>query len=192
MVENFKNFESHFNELPLLEKCKTNDIKQINLKKLDEPLQVKKEIINRNELTFVEKSWIKLESGWPNEIIDNLSSMEEYKHYKNIGLVEMKIGDKPCLVKSDIDFNKKDAFGKTNAERMAQGKAPLDNEGRPIELHHIGQHNDSPLAQLTRDEHRGEGVDTLLHNKTKASEIDRAAFDKEREDHWRDFQQLNS
>ena len=54
------------------------------------------------------------------------------------------------MVKNDIDLTKEDDFGRTNLERMKQGLAPLDKDGNPIELHHVGQKMDSPLAELTR------------------------------------------
>ena len=44
---------------------------------------------------------------------------------------------------------------------------------------------DSPLAELTRNEHRGKGNDTVLHNKQKESEINREDFAKERAEHWK-------
>lgn len=75
-------------------------------------------------------------------------------------------------------------MGRTNRERAEQGLSPINKDGKVIELHHIGQHADSPLAELTTEEHRGKGNDTILHNKTKESEIDRQAFAKERNEHW--------
>ena len=74
-------------------------------------------------------------------------------------------------------------MGRTNEERANQGLAPI-NGGEVIELHHIGQHTDSPLAELTREEHRGKGNDAILHDKTKESEIDRQAFAREKNNHW--------
>ena len=191
MIENFKDLEVRFKETPLLEHCKLKDITKLDVTRLDMPLLKKGDINSRNELNFIDRSWIRLDSGWSNEIVRNLASFEEYNHYKEIGLEEVMVGDKPCLVKQDIDFNQKEPIRKTNEERMSLGKAPLDRDGRPIELHHIGQHDYSPLAQLTMEEHRGEGVDTILHEKNKVSEIDRSAFDKERANHWKQFQQLN-
>lgn len=52
-------------------------------------------------------------------------------------------------------------------------------------MHHIGQKPDSPLAELTTEEHRGAGNDTILHDKQKESEIDRNEFAKERKEHWK-------
>ena len=138
----------------------------------------------QRELTAEEKARIKDETGWSDEVIDAIGSMEEYEIYKNAGLVEAKIGDKVCLVKPDIDWNQKDGLGRTNKELAEQGMAPLDKNGKPIELHHIGQKQDSPLAELTKEEHLSNGNDTILHDKTKASEIDRSAFARERAVHW--------
>ena len=126
---------------------------------------------------------IKEETGWSDEIINAIRYREEAEVYKNAGLVEAKIGGKSCLTKPDIDWEQKDAMGRTNEERANQGLAPI-NGGEVIELHHIGQHTDSPLAELTREEHRGKGNDAILHDKTKESEIDRQAFAREKNNHW--------
>ena len=136
-------------------------------------------------LTDDEKQRIKEETGWSDEIIDSIGSWEEYEIYKNAGLVEQEVNGRPCLVRNDIDWDQKDAYGETNRERVEKDKSPLDKDGNPIELHHIGQHADSPLAELTIDEHRGPGNKAILHNKTKDSEINRNAFQTERKQHWK-------
>lgn len=135
-------------------------------------------------LTDEEKAKIKEETGWSDEIIDAIGSWKEYEIYKNAGLVEAEIDGKKCLIRNDIDWDQKDAMGRTNKERAEQGLSPINKDGKAIELHHIGQHADSPLAELTQEEHRGKGNDTILHDKTKESEIDRQAFAGERSDHW--------
>lgn len=135
-------------------------------------------------LTEGQRREIGEKTGWSDEIIDCIRSIDEAKIYQNAGLREADVGGKKCLIRQDIDFNQKDQFGRTNSERMEQGLAPLDKNGHPLELHHIGQHADSPLAELTIEEHRGKGNDTVLHDKTKASEIDREKFALERSYHW--------
>lgn len=135
-------------------------------------------------LTNEEKAKIKEETGWSDEIIDAIGSMNEYEIYRDAGLQEAEIGGKKCLIRSDIDWAQKDAMGRTNRERAEQGLSPINKDGKVIELHHIGQHADSPLAELTPEEHRGKGNDTILHDKTKESEIDRQAFAVERSAHW--------
>ena len=144
-------------------------------------------------LTAEEKAKIKEETGWSDEVIDAIGSWEEYEIYKKAGLKEVEINGKKVLIRSDIDWNQKDEKGRTNAERIKQGLAPLDKEGNAIELHHIGQHADSPLAELTFDEHRGGGNDTILHDKTKETEThgEGNTWDKERQEHWKERAKLN-
>ena len=96
-----------------------------------------------------------------------------------------QVNGKDALIRTDIDYDQKDEFGKTNLERMKLGKPPLDADGNPIELHHIGQKSDAPLAELTRGEHRGNGNDNVLHDKLKESEINREDFGKERKEYWK-------
>lgn len=138
----------------------------------------------KDGLTDEEKAKIKEETGWSDEIIDAIGSWKEYEIYKNASLVEAEIGGKKCLIRNDIDWNQKDAMGRTNKERAEQGLSPINKDGKVIELHHIGQHANSPLAELTQEEHRGKGNDTILHDKTKESEIDRQAFAGEKSEHW--------
>lgn len=118
-----------------------------------------------------------------NEAIENASDAE-VAIYKNAGLELKEINGREVLQRTDIDYDAVDAFGQTNLERMAEGKAPLV-DGKPIELHHIGQKMESPLAELTRNEHRGPGNDTILHDKLKDSEINRTQFNAEKEAHWK-------
>lgn len=136
----------------------------------------------KKSLNSEEKLVIKEKSGWPDSIIKFITSMEEIGIYEKANL---EVGEtKENLQRTDIDFDLKDPFGNTNLERMEQGKSPIV-DGEPVELHHIGQRMDSPLAELKMTEHRGVGNDGILHDKMKVSEIDRGEFKKEREDHWK-------
>lgn len=181
--------------------AKIDDIKNLSPEQLREKFQqnieqAKSSIENKSEenddsdeginkgLSDEEKAKIKEETGWSDEIIDAIGSWKEYEIYKNAGLVEAEINGKKCLIRNDIDWNQKDAMGRTNKERVEQGLSPINKDGKVIELHHIGQHADSPLAELTSEEHRGKGNDTILHDKTKETEIDRQAFAEERSEHW--------
>lgn len=176
---------------------KLGDIKSMSPEQLREQMEKNLSETNTNSsaeadestkvkegLTDEQKQRIKEETGWSDEIIDAIGSWQEYEIYKNAGLVEAEIDGKKCLIRNDIDWNRKDAFGRTNKERSEQGLSPLNKDGKPIELHHIGQHVDSPLAELTQEEHRGKGNDGILHNKNVNSEIDRTAFANERSQHW--------
>ncbi|NFT91105.1 hypothetical protein FDF86_01575 [Clostridium botulinum] len=145
----------------------------------------KKDNTEKIPLTDEQKEKIKEESGYSDEVIDNISCWEEYEVYRDAGLKEVEIGGKKCLIRDDIDLDQKDDFGQTNRERMENGHAPITKSGETVELHHIGQKSDSPLAELTTQEHRGKGNDTILHDKSKESEIDRNEFGKERSEHWK-------
>jgi hypothetical protein len=140
----------------------------------------------KNGLTPEEKAKILEDTNWSESIVDMIASFEEYEIYKKAGLREAEINGKKCLIRDDIDLEQKDADGISNDDRMKRGLAPITQAGKIVELHHIGQHNDAPLAELTADEHRGAGNDSILHDKTKESEIDRNRFANERGEHWKE------
>ncbi|MCF5776797.1 hypothetical protein GIV40_06835 [Pseudomonas poae] len=123
--------------------------------------------------------------GVPKEVLDAIGSEAEAKIYEGANLEPAEVNGKDALIRTDIDYDQKDYMGTTNLDRMKSGRAPLDANGKPVELHHIGQKQDSPLAELTSAEHRGNGNDNVLHNKQKESEINREDFDKERKDYWK-------
>lgn len=139
----------------------------------------------KDGLTDEEKKELKERTGWPDEIIDSIGSAEEAKIYEQAGLKAVEIDGKWCLIRNDIDLDQVDEDGISNRERMERGRPPITKDGKEVELHHIGQKQDSPLAELTMEEHRGTGNDTILHDKTKESEIDRTVFAKERKEHWK-------
>lgn len=153
-----------------------------------------KEIMNSCKHDFVraevdketEDKKINEKSKYSDKINEHIATEEELDIYENAEIDEATINDKAALIRKDIDYDQVDEdTGETNLEKMEKGKAPLDKDGNPIELHHIGQKSDSPLAELTRDEHRGKGNDSVLHDKTQNSEIDRKEFSKEKAEHWK-------
>lgn len=60
---------------------------------------------------------------------------------------------------------------------MANPKYYYDSEADDLDFE-VDNHY-SPLAELTTQEHRGKGNDTILHDKQKETEIDRGEFAKE-------------
>ena len=139
----------------------------------------------RAELSEKEREKIYELTEWSDDILDSIGSVEEAEIYIDAGLEETEINGKSCLIFEDIDPDQEDEDGITNRERMERGSPPLNKNGEEIELHHIGQKQSSPLAELTMEQHRGTGNDTILHDKTKETEIDRNEFGKERRDHWK-------
>ena len=152
-----------------------------------------------------EKVLLQEETGWSDEIIDSIKTSKEADVYKYAGLRDVN-GN---LERTDIDWNAKipqdkidrmrSLYGdevadrwsdKTNMDLIKDGKAPYGSDGERINLHHIGQKPNSPLAELTDTEHKTN--DGILHDKTKASEIERPVFRKEREAYWRNrYNELN-
>lgn len=154
------------------------------LSALDKPVTFERTFFELTPLSPESREVLR-ESGYGEKIIDNIGSEEEATIYQEAGLRCAEVNGKEALVNDDIDLEQKDVFGKTNLERMDAGKPPLDKNGRPLELHHIGQKADSPLAELTHGQHMEGGNNKVLHDTAKESEIDRSAFAKEREAHWK-------
>lgn len=140
----------------------------------------------REGLTNEKKEKIREIIGWSDEILDAIGSWEEAKIYIKAGLKEVEMNGKKCLIREDINLEQKDEDGITNYDRMKRGRPPITEDGEEVELHHIGQKQTSPLAELTMEQHRGVGNDTVLHDKTKETEINRNEFGKERREYWKD------
>ncbi len=125
-------------------------------------------------------------SNYSNEVNEKISSVEELEVYQEANLREENVDGRVCLVRDDIDWDQKDEFGRTNQQRIEEDElVPYNTNGEKIELHHIGQKDDSPFAELTQKEHRGKGRDTILHNKQKETEIDRPEYNKIRIAYWK-------
>lgn len=138
-------------------------------------------------------------TGWSDEIVRYIASDQEARIYMEAGLVEARIGGRPALVRRDIDwsaFNCRKEWLKekladwdkwkdyNNADLVGEGCPPRDENGDPYELHHIGQCQDSPFAELTWAEHMGDGNNTVLHRMGQESVIDRQEFANEKSEYW--------
>ena len=153
-------------------------------------------------MTFIKSdTWrigVKQRTGWSDEIISALRSEEEAQIYIAARLVEKRINGRPALTNPTIDgraFNCRKEWLKekladydrwkdyNNADLMGEGYPPRDSNGDPYELHHIGQHQDSPFAELAWQQHMGDGNNAILHPQ-RESEIDRQQFDHEKAAHW--------
>ena len=153
-------------------------------------------------MTFIKSGiWrigVKQRTGWSDEIISALRSEEEAQIYIAARLVEKRVNGRSALVNPTIDgraFNCRKEWLKekladydrwkdyNNADLMGEGYPPRDSNGDPYELHHIGQQQDSPFAELTWQQHMGDGNNAILHPQ-RESEIDRQQFDHEKAAHW--------
>lgn len=134
---------------------------------------------------------INKKSEYSDEVNEKISSVEELEVYQKANLKEERVDGRTCLVRDNIDLEYVDPkSGMTNQELMEKGRAPYDAEtGERIELHHVGQDYDSPLAELTEDTEHGDYY-SALH--TKEGESWRNDSQKsnhynnvERPGHWR-------
>ena len=123
-------------------------------------------------------------SEYSQEVNDHIHSVEELEVYQRAGLHEQEVDGRKCLVRDDIDPDFVDPKTlKTNRQLMAEGRAPVDAKtGCTIELHHIGQEYDSPLAELTSDEH--DDFTSVLHTK----ETDSWRSDEKKNNHYNNVQ----
>ena len=152
-------------------------------------------------MTTEEYNRVRHKSGWSDRILQYIDSEDEAQIYIRAGLKEAIVGARPALIRTDIDwsaFNCRKEWLKTkladwdkwkdynNADLIGEGYPPRDSNGDPYELHHIGQRQDSPFAELTWAEHMGEGNNTILHRMGEYSVIDRGQFDDEKSRYWQD------
>lgn len=185
-------FIERTSRIVLLEQCSIQSFVPNNV---NEAVEASTDETKSEGLTDEEKAMIKEETGWSDEIIENIKNMKQYEILKKAGLVEGEINDKKCLIKKNIDLDYEDNDGITNRHRMALGLAPLDSKtGKPIELHHLGQKADSPLVELTEEEHRtGEYEDgklnqSLWHDNTINTEVhsEGNTWNQERKVYWKE------
>ena len=137
-------------------------------------------------LTYAEKQNIKDKTGWSDKIVNAIRTKDESEVYINAELVEGEVNGKPTLLQPSIDgkaCNESKWPDWNNKDLAEEGYPPRDQNGRPYELHHIGQNPDSPLAELTYEQHHCDGNFKVLHTFDESS-IDRIQFNKERKDYW--------
>lgn len=143
------------------------------------------------ELTMNEVAKIQKDSGWKIEVIQKIHSVDEYAIYKKAGLTPTKLADGKLAMVREIDWKRVDNFGRTNVERVREwGLAPIDSSGNPFELHHIGQRADSPLAILTRSEHRLDGNSKILHYAKEGKNVADSVWLKQKQDFWKQILEL--
>ena len=151
-------------------------------------------------LSKYDQEVLRQQTGWSLLIFNSIDSRQEAEIYRRAGLKEARIGGRPALIRQDIDWsdysirrntwlrNKLADYDRwaeyNNADLIGEGFPPRDRNGDPYELHHIGQRQDSPFAELTWAEHMGDGNNVILHRMGKESEIDREAFEAEKSAYW--------
>lgn len=139
-----------------------------------------------DKLTMDQVATIQRESFFPPDVLKQIHSYDEYVALRNACPQTQMVNSRLALIRKDINLFRVDESGHTNLYRMLNGQAPLDMNGIPYELHHIGQRNGGTLAILTSAEHHN----PVLHNLLENSEIDRNAFVKVRSEFWKSMGEI--
>lgn len=151
-------------------------------------LDISEESEQRKEgLTNAQKKELKEETGWSDGIVDSFRTIDEVQIYRDAELQEGEINGKPALLQPNIDGNACNEAkwpDWSNKDLAEEGYPPRDKTGNPYELHHIGQNPNSPLAELTYEQHHCNGNFKKLHTFDESS-IDRQQFKQERIEHWK-------
>jgi hypothetical protein len=85
-----------------------------------------------------------------------------------------------------IDPTRVDKVGRTNLERMEAGLAPLGPDGKSMNLHHMIQMHDGPIAELTATFHQTNHKVIHINPSSIPSGINRREFDAWRARYWID------
>ena len=130
-------------------------------------------------------------SPYSEQLNSHFRTTQELSVYTRTGLQENKMLaktlDLPSFLELKVDPNRTDAMGCSNKERTALGRAAIDENGDPVNLHHIGQKADSPLAMLPDRVHKE--YDSVLHDKSISSEVhgDGSKWNFERTQIWKEI-----
>lgn len=76
----------------------------------------------------------------------------QYEGTVTVGGVERDVSRR-VYQRNDIDFDYRDATGRTNLQRMKNGDAPIGSDGRPVQLHHVLQKESGPMAEVREVTH---------------------------------------
>ena len=145
-------------------------------------------IADNLKLSVKEIEKLCLNNGFSIKMLKNFNSAEEVKVFTDANLIQKVINGEEALVCSKIDVTSVvDNMGRTNLERMYEGLAPLDKTGKAYELHHIGQRIDSPLAILTKGEHKNP---TLHWNSATDNPSMQPGWNNQKKKFWKSFAEM--
>ncbi len=107
----------------------------------------------------------------------NVSKFDNIKVYKRSDIFDAK-------TVSSWKVNGKTVTG-TNVERMAAGKAPIGVDGKPVNLHHMTQTQESAIAEMTQTFHKKNHSTIHINPNSVPSGIDRSKFNTWRTNYWK-------
>ena len=86
-----------------------------------------------------------------------------------------------------INPNKIGSDGRTNLQRMKDGISPIGSDNKSINLHHMLQTQNGPIAEMTSSFHFSKSNFSTIHinpGNTIPSGINRNEFNKWKRQHW--------
>lgn len=107
-----------------------------------------------------------------------------YRSYTFFSVDPHSFQESQMVLQMHFDLHKKDLKGRTNLERMQQGRSPLGADDKRINLHHINQ-EDGLLAEMNQRTHKK--FHGILHFRTAkgTSRVDRRKFRSFRRAYWK-------
>ncbi|WP_145546457.1 hemagglutinin repeat-containing protein [Yersinia intermedia] len=103
--------------------------------------------------------------------------------------------DEPVQFNGNKVYQRNDLFdphyvdpksGKTNLQLMDAGRAPIGTDGNPVNLHHMLQRQDGPIAEATQSFHKENHGVIHINDNSIPSGINRAEFNKWRSSYWKE------
>jgi hypothetical protein len=73
----------------------------------------------------------------------------------------------------------------TNIDRMADGLAPIGKDGRSVNLHHMIQNQNGPIAEVTQQFHKENHSIIHINPNTIPSGINRSKFGSWKKQYWK-------
>ncbi|AWK41035.1 hypothetical protein A4R40_05640 [Photorhabdus laumondii subsp. laumondii] len=130
----------------------------------------------------------------PNQTANKSSTTTQTDVAKYFGQDRKYWSAEPVPFKGNKVYQRNDLFdpsridpksGKTNVELMRAGRAPIGNDGKPVNLHHMLQKQDGPIAEVTQSFHKDNHKVIHINDNSIPSGINRSEFNKWRSDYWK-------
>uniref|UniRef100_UPI001643DDB9 HNH/ENDO VII family nuclease n=1 Tax=Yersinia bercovieri TaxID=634 RepID=UPI001643DDB9 len=120
---------------------------------------------------------------------------DEVSSAKYFGQERKYWSDEPIQFNGNKVYQRHDLFdphyvdpksGKTNLQLMDAGRAPIGTDGNPVNLHHMLQRQDGPIAEATQSFHKENHEVIHINDNSIPSGINRAEFNKWRSNYWKE------
>jgi len=123
-----------------------------------------------------------------NKASDEVSSAKYFGQERKYWSAEpIQFNGNKVYQRNDLfDPNAVDARGRSNIQRMEKGLAPLDANGNSVNLHHMLQRQDGPIAEVTQAFHKENHGVIHINDNSIPSGINRTEFDKWRSNYWKE------